>query len=121
MKKKITLTLVLCMSMVMLGACGGIGSDAAASVRKNPGNVYRVIVNDESGAAVQGAMIQFCSDAMCMMGETDAEGIATFEKLEEGNYTAHVYMAPDGYADDETEYPLPEKYGDVTITLKSAQ
>ena len=121
MKKKITLTLVLCMSMVMLGACGGIGSDAAASVRKNPGNVYRVIVNDESGAAVQGAMIQFCSDAMCMMGETDADGIAAFENQEEGSYTVHVYSVPDGFAEDETVYPAPETYGDVAITLKAAQ
>jgi hypothetical protein len=55
------------------------------------------------------------------MGETDADGIATFENQEEGAYTAHVYMVPDGYAEDETEYPLPEKYGDITITLKAAQ
>ena len=121
MKKIITLTLVLCMSMVMLGACGGSGTKSAAPTKKAPSNAYRVIVTDESGEPVQGAMIQFCSDAMCLMGETDADGIATFENQEEGAYTAHVYMAPDGFAEDETEYPLPEKYGDITITLKAAQ
>lgn len=121
MKKIITLAIVLCLSMGTLAACGGANVGAAASIPDNPGNVYRVIVTDESGAAVQGAMIQFCSPTMCLMGETDADGIATFENQEEGTYTVHVYSAPDGFADDETEYTAPEKYGDVNITLKAAQ
>ena len=121
MKKIITLTIVLCMSMVMLGACGGSGTRSAAPTKKAPSNAYRVIVTDESGEAVQGVMIQFCSDAMCMMGETDADGIAAFENQEEGSYTVHVYSVPDGFAEDETVYPAPETYGDVAITLKAAQ
>lgn len=121
MKKIITLAMVLCMSTFMLAACGGSNAGSAASVPENPGNVYRVVVTDESGAAVQGVMIQFCSETMCLMGETDDSGIATFENQEEGAYTVHVYSVPDGYAEDATEYPAPEKYGDVTITLKAAQ
>ncbi len=121
MKKIITLTIILCMSMVMLGACGGSGTRSVAPTKKAPSNAYRVIVTDESGEPVQGAMIQFCSDAMCMMGETDADGIAAFENQEEGSYTVHVYSVPDGFAEDETVYPAPETYGDVAITLKAAQ
>ena len=124
MKKLVTFAVILCMSMALFSACGGSGADNGASVPsvpENPGNVYRVIVNDESGAGVQGVMIQFCSDTMCIMGETDADGIAAFEGQEEGTYTIHVYSVPDGFAEDATEYSAPETYGDVSITLKAAQ
>ena len=121
MKKIITLAIILCMSLTVLAACGGSGSDNGSSVSENPGDVYRVIVNDESGAAVQGVMVQFCSEIMCVMGETDADGIATFENQEEGDYFVHVYSVPEGFAEDATEYPVPETYGDVTITLKAAE
>lgn len=121
MKKILILVSVICMSMVMLAACGGSGSGGAASVPENPGDVYRVVVTDESGEAVQGVTVQFCSETMCLKGETDASGIATFENQEEGAYTVHVIGVPEGFAEDDTEYPAPEKYGDVTITLKAAQ
>ena len=121
MKKIITFALILCMSIAMLAACGGSGSDSGSSIPENPGDVYRVVVNDESGAAVQGVMVQFCSDQMCLMGETDANGIAAFEDQPEGSYTVHVYSVPDGFAEDETEYAVPATYGDVSITLKAAQ
>ena len=123
MKKWITVAIIMCMSMMLLAACG-VGTKSkgtSSSVPENPGNVYRVVVTDESGAAVPGVMIQFCSDAMCMMGETDADGIAAFENQEEGSYTVHVYSVPDGFAEDETVSPAPETYGDVAITLKAAQ
>ena len=119
MKKIITLAMILCMSMVLLAACGGSGSGDGAS--ENPGDVYRVIVTNESGAAVQGVMVQFCSDMMCLMGETDADGIAAFANQETGVYTVHVYSVPEGYAEDDTEYPMPASYGDINITLKAAQ
>lgn len=121
MKKILILVSVICMSLVVLAACGGSGSGGAASVPENPGDVYRVIVTDESGEAVQGVAVQFCSETLCLKGETDASGIATFENQEEGVYTVHVISVPEGFAEDETEYPAPEKYGDVTITLKAAQ
>lgn len=140
MKKIITLAIIICMSMAVLAACGGSASkstDSAASTStdsaastdsgsgapaaENPGDAYRVIVTDESGKAVEGVMVQFCSDALCQMGETDADGIAVFADQEEGAYTVHVYSVPEGYAEDETEYPAPETYGDVNITLKAAQ
>lgn len=120
--RKVLAAAVLCICVVMLAACGG--SDSAASeapaAGENPGNVYRVITCDESGAPVEGVMVQFCSDQLCQMGETDADGVAVFES-EEGAYTVHVYAVPEGYADDETEYTAPETYGDVNITIKAAE
>ena len=115
MKKVIALTVILCMAAALLASCGG------SSVPKNPGNVYRVIVNDESGKGVQGVVVQFCSDIMCLVGETDANGIATFKDQEEGAYTVHVYSVPEGFAEDANEYEAPDKYGDVIITLKTAK
>lgn len=120
MKKVITCVIVLCIGMAVLTACGGSGSDGASSIPENPGNVYRVIVTDTSGAAVRGVTIQFCSDTMCLMGETDDNGMATFEDQEEGAYTVHVYSVPEGFEDDTAEYEAPLTYGDVYITLKAA-
>lgn len=117
--KKIAL-LILCISVMMLAACGGGKTDGGASAAENPGNVYRVITCDESGAPVAGVMIQFCNDQVCQMGETDGDGIATFDTAE-GDYFIHVYSVPEGYAEDETEYPVPESYGDVNITIKAAE
>ena len=54
------------------------------------------------------------------MAETSSDGIATFEQ-EEGTYTVHIYKVPEGYAEDKTEYPAPETYGDVKVTLKAAE
>ena len=114
MKKLITLAVILCMGVALLAACGG-----GSSVTENPGDVYRVIVNDESGTGVQGVTVQFCSDQICLKGETDANGMAVFEDQEEGSYTVHVLSVPDGFAEDSNEYDAPETYGDLTITLKA--
>ena len=51
------------------------------------------------------------------MGETDANGIAVFEKAA-GKYTVHILKAPEGFAKDDTEYPAPAEPGKMTIVLK---
>ena len=113
--KRIIGIMVICMAIVMFTACGG-GSDSDSS----NSSAYRVITCDESGAPVEGVSVQFCSDEFCQTGETDKDGIAVFES-EEGAYTVHVTDVPEGFAEDDTEYPAPETYGDVNITLKSAK
>ena len=110
MKKLITV-MIICVCVLMLAACGGGGSKASA---------YRVITSDESGAPVEGVNLQFCSDEMCQMGETGADGTAVFE-VSEGAYTVKVFSVPEGYAEDKTEYQAPETYGDINITLKAAE
>ena len=120
MKKmfKVSALLVAVIMVAMLAACG---SNAGSSeIPKNPGNVYRVIVQDESETGVKGARIQFCSDITCNMAETDENGIATFEGFDEGSYTIHVLTVPEGFEKDTAEYEAPDTYGDVTITLKAA-
>ena len=121
MKKIITVLViaVMALSALSLTACSGSGSGGKASDAGNPGDVYRVVVTDESGAGVSGVVLQFCSENMCVIGETDADGIAVFDDQEEGDYFIHVYSVPEGYAEDDTEYDVPETYGDVNITLKA--
>lgn len=102
----------------VLVACGK--GSGGSSIPANPGNAYRVIVVDESGAPVKGVNVQFCSSSICYTGETDAQGIASFPDVGEGAYTVHIVKAPEGFAKDSTEYEAPSTYGDITITLKAA-
>ena len=105
MKRILALCIILVLAAGMLTACGGKQSS------------YEVLVNDEAGKPVQGVTVQFCSDTMCFTGETGENGIAVFEQ-EAGKYTVHIRRVPEGYTEDKTEYPAPDKPGRVTIVLK---
>ena len=78
---------------------------------------YLVLVTDEKGDPVAGVMVQFCSDTECILGETDADGTARFDR-EAGAYTIHILQPPDGYAPDDTEYMAPSTPGTVSIVLR---
>lgn len=106
MKRILALSLVLILALGVLVGCG----------KKAPAK-YEVLVNDQAGKPVAGVTVQFCSDTECIMGVTDANGIAAFEK-EAGKYTVHILKAPEGFAKDETEYPAPAEPGRMTIALK---
>lgn len=103
--KILALVLTLIMMVGIICSCGA----------KKPSN-YEVLVNDANGNPVSGVSIQFCSDTECSMGQTGADGVATFDK-EAGSYTVHVIDVPDGYASDDTEYTAPEQPGRITIVL----
>ena len=83
---------------------------------------YRVFVYDTDGKPVQGATIQFCDDATCNMGKTDADGVAVFEGFPEGVvYTVHVLKVPEGYvADRKTEYQTLDTFSDVYAVIEKA-
>jgi len=97
-------------------AAEGTAKEAAAE-----NATYRILTVDESGAPVQGTMVQFCSDTLCTLGVTNESGLATFEFPTGGAYTIHILKAPDGYAQDSTEYPVPTDSPELTITLKKAE
>ena len=78
---------------------------------------YRVLVYDVDGNPVKGVSIQFCSDSMCNMNKTDADGIARFDMDEGMEYTVHVLKVPAGYAKESGEYVTQTVYSDVTIFL----
>ena len=104
-RKALALCLLLALTVTALTACG--------TKKTN----YEVLVNDTAGKPVSGVTIQFCSDTECIMGTTNENGIAVFDK-EAGSYTIHVLKVPEGYAGDDTEYAAPDKPGQVVIVLK---
>ncbi len=113
--KKIT-AMILALVLVLALAAGASADDTQAP---NNAGKYRVIVTDENGNKVSGAMVQFCSDVACMMGKTDADGVAGFD-AEEGVYTVHMLKVPEGYAKCSVEITTDTCYSDVFIVLKAA-
>ena len=79
--------------------------------------VYRIIVLDEDSNPVEGTMVQFCTDEICKVAATDADGAAVFEEVP-GVYEVHILKAPEGFKADETVYHTEDQYGDMTITLE---
>ena len=107
--KEMRRALALCLVLILaVGTLAGCGKKAAK---------YEVLVNDEAGKPVAGVTIQFCSDTECILGQTDENGVASFDK-EAGEYTVHVLKVPEGFAADDTEYPAPAQPGQVSIVLK---
>ena len=102
-----------------LGNVGALNLSGKAAPASMAGTPYRVICVDEDGNPVQGATIQFCSDIQCMMGKTDADGVAEFDEAP-GSYIVHLLKVPEGYAKDTTEYEAPAVPGDLTIVVKAA-
>ena len=78
--------------------------------------IYTIKITDEDGIPVEGAMIQFCSDTMCMTGKTDPNGTVCFTD-EPGNYEVHVLKAPAGYLKDDTVYETGNTSDTITIVL----
>ena len=138
--KSLSMLAMLCLGILILAGCakeagsdGEKDSTAAATVTESSvsetgadtpetgTHEYRVITLDTDGAPVAGVRVQFCTDALCVMGETDADGVAVFDQQEGSGYTVHIYSVPEGYAKDDTEYSVPETYGDVSIVLNKAE
>ena len=101
-----------------LAQAASSGDGAAAAAVPNDLSAYRVLAVDEAGAPVAGVAVQLCTDALCMMAVTDADGVALFE-AEPVECTVKVIAVPEGYQADEAEYPMPEAYSDLTIVLKA--
>ncbi len=100
----------------------GEAAEAApeADVAANDSGAYRVIVRDEDGNPVKGAVVQFCDDTTCSLQKTKADGVATFATEEQKVYEVHVLKVPEGYAADEGVYKTLDTFSDVNITLKKA-
>ena len=94
-----------------------VEADAAAS----GGDGYRVRVCDPEGRPVEGAVIQFCDDAICTFQTTDADGVAAFDVDEEKVYEVHVLQTPEGFRPDGETYLTPEAFSEVNITLERAE
>ena len=92
----------------------------AAPAEASEENTCRVIVSDTEGNAVEGAMVQFCSDEACTLGKTDAQGVAAFEVEEGTTYTVHILKAPEGYEKNEEEFTVEDVSNPVSFILRKA-
>lgn len=84
---------------------------------KNEAGEYRVVVYDQKGQPVEGAVIQLCDDVSCAFQKTDANGTATFADKEQKAYDIHVLAVPEGYAEDTNAYKTLDTFSDVNIFL----
>lgn len=82
---------------------------------------YKVIVVDEAGNPMAGAMVQICEGTACNPGVTNAEGVAEIRAVE-GNYEAKMLSMPEGYtyATEQEVFAYADGSLEVTIVLKSA-
>jgi hypothetical protein len=81
---------------------------------------YKVIVVDEAGNPIAGAMVQICEGTACNPGVTNAEGVAEI-RAAEGNYEAKMLAMPAGYtyATEQEVFAYGAGEQEVTIVLKS--
>ncbi|MBR6514159.1 MAG: Ig-like domain-containing protein [Clostridia bacterium] len=78
---------------------------------------FKVTVVDESGAPVEGVMLQICKEN-CIPASTDAEGIATFNIEASAEHKLSVLTLPEGYEyNGEAEIYLEDGMTETTVTV----
>ncbi len=78
---------------------------------------YRVLVKEEDGTPVEGALVQFCTDNQCMSADTDGSGLTAFS-AEPGVYEIHLLKVPELFSLDETVYKTDEEGTMVEIVVE---
>ena len=100
------------------GAAISDSSDATVGTVPGDGSTYNVIVRDSEGDPVKGVAVQFCSDTSCMVGKTDADGVASFEADEGMVYTIHILKVPEGVEKTNEEFSTLDVYSDTYVILQ---
>lgn len=93
----------------------------ATGATANEVGAYRVIVRDEDGNPVKGAVVQLCDDTTCSLQKTTADGVATFEVKIPKVYEVHVAKVPEGYVSSDETYETLDTWSDVNITVSKAE
>ncbi|MBQ3346134.1 MAG: TlpA family protein disulfide reductase [Synergistaceae bacterium] len=83
----------------------------------NDGDSFRVYVLDGDKNPVKGAVVQFCDDATCNIGKTDAKGLAVFNMPAGKVYDIHLLKVPAGFKMSTDSYKTLDVYSDVVIHL----
>lgn len=114
------LAIILVLAMVLsLCACGRKAPVETETIATEE-NAYTVTVLDENGTPIAGAMLQLCKE-VCVLGTTDAEGVAKFY-VPEDSYKVAFLMLPAGYdyVDKNDTFCFEDGSMELTITLKAA-
>lgn len=90
--------------------------DSSDTTAEQADGVYTVLVTDESGAPVQGAMVQICDETTCLVLKTDENGSVVHTGARYP-YEVHLLKAPKGYARVTETFIMPEEGGEIRITL----
>ena len=98
---------------------GKAGSDNIITyAKKAAADPFKVVVKDEEGNPVEGAMIQFCSERMCMLQPSGPDGTVTFDRDSLEDCKVHVLKQPEGFAADKEEYEAKGSETELEIVLK---
>ena len=137
MKKLISAALILCMTL-SLCACGSAEAETpttteaptiavenvetTAPVETEQSDLveYTVIVVDEDGNPIAGAMVQLCLDT-CFPGVTGADGVAKISRPAADYHVSFAGGVPAGYtySTEEEEFFFEEGSTELTIVLKA--
>ena len=80
--------------------------------------VYTVVVTDEDGNPIAGAMVQVCNEGNCFAPvTTNEEGVAEFRLEESDEYKAKLLTNPAGYEAVETDYVHFDGETEITLTV----
>ncbi len=110
MKKALMLLLLIA---VVLPLCACMADKNAQAAQ------CAVIVTDEDGKPVSGALVQICDGGSCRNYTTDNSGTVTLP-VSEYEYEVHLLQVPDGYLLPEEYKLLPLEGGSVAYELKKA-
>ena len=116
---KPALLLLLILFSLLAEACAASGAETPKETESAAAKEYRIVVQDEEKAPVEGVVIQFCREDLCLMGTTDESGTVAFAEPE-GVYEVHVLKAPEGFPVPEQVYTTGSKYEELKIMLPGA-
>lgn len=112
MKKTVSVLIAAVLITMLLAGCRSVSK--AADI----GYAVNVYVKDESGKPVAGVKVQACDDSLCMMVDTDSNGLAGFS-AETKDLEVHILKVPAGYAPDAGSYRT-DADGCLTVILRAA-
>ena len=99
------------------GVAADVVADVDAPVLNEDGTAnYSVLVKDESGNPVEGAMVQVCDETTCQVFFTDAEGKVTFAMAPYA-YEVHLLKAPEGLEAPKDVLHVSPMGGELEIVL----
>ena len=131
-KRILLLLLALCLTFGLC-ACAGDNTTETTAPDNNDvtttgpndettgpaGTVYKVVVKDEQGNPIAGAMVQLCEGSTCQPKATDANGVAEYA-TKEADYEVKFMRMPTGYTYSTSEevFTFAEGSYELTIVLR---